>query len=229
MRYGPSSSWEAMTTRDMAGPNAFLEALGDNRRLLSGAPTSPPSRASENLDSPRGSLPPTRAYALKSTCVGALFRPDYRHHVRPGKGDVKTALTGVSPLTAEIVGGDEVVEMPNELVVGVVVISLDGCVLDCPVHPLDLSVGPRVIGLGQPMFDPVLTTGAIERVAAEPGGRTGSVLWQIGELDAIVGEHDLGEHRVQMFLFGEEPLARTAEYVAPYARWCGRGGAARRP
>jgi len=41
------------------------------------------------------------------------------------------------------------------------------------------------------MFDPVLTTGAIERVAAEPGGRTGSVLWQIGELDAIVGEHDL--------------------------------------
>jgi hypothetical protein len=25
-----------MTTRDMAGPNAFLEALGDNRRLLFG-------------------------------------------------------------------------------------------------------------------------------------------------------------------------------------------------
>ena len=63
--------------------------------------------------------------------------------------------------------------------------------LICPVHPLDLSVGPRMIALGQPMFDPVLTTGAIERVAAEPGGRTGSVLWQIGELDAIVGEHDL--------------------------------------
>jgi hypothetical protein len=30
--------------------------------------------------------------------------------------------------------------MPNELIVGFVVISLDGRVLDCPVHPLDLSI-----------------------------------------------------------------------------------------
>ncbi len=80
---------------------------------------------------------------------------------------------------------------------GAVGISLDGCVLDCPVHPLDPSVGPRVIGLGQPMFDPVFTTGAIERVAAEHGGRTGSVLWQIGELDAIVGKHDLDSSRAR--------------------------------
>src|SRR5215831_11321800 len=48
-----------------------------------------------------------------------------------------------------------------------------------------------MIGLGQPMLDPVLTTGAVERVTAEPGGRAGPVLWQIGELDSIVGEHDL--------------------------------------
>jgi len=40
----------------------------------------------------------------------------------------------------EVVGGDEVGEMPNELIVGFVVISLDGRVLDRPVHPLDLSV-----------------------------------------------------------------------------------------
>jgi hypothetical protein len=70
-----------------------------------------------------------------------------------------------------VVGGDEVGEMPNELIVGCVVISLDGRVLDRPIHPLDLSIGPRMIGLGQPMFDPVLTTGAAEGVAAEPGGR----------------------------------------------------------
>ena len=72
----------------------------------------------------------------------------------------------------EVVGGDEVGEMPNELIVGFVMISLDGCVLDCPVHPLDLAVRPRMIGLGQPMLDPVLTTGTVEGVAAEPGGRT---------------------------------------------------------
>src|SRR6516225_11663605 len=48
----------------------------------------------------------------------------------------------------EVVGGDEVGEMPNELIVGFAVISLDGRVLDCPVHPLDPSIGPRMIGLG---------------------------------------------------------------------------------
>ena len=70
----------------------------------------------------------------------------------------------------EVVGGDEVGEMPNELIVRFVVISLDGRILDCPVHPLDLSIGPRMIGLGQSMFDPLFTTDSIERMAAEPGG-----------------------------------------------------------
>jgi hypothetical protein len=64
------------------------------------------------------------------------------------------AIEGVPP--GEVVGGDEVSEMPNELIVRFVVISFDGRVLDCPVHPLDLSIGPRMIGLGQPMLDPVL-------------------------------------------------------------------------
>ena len=81
------------------------------------------------------------------------------------------AIEGLQP-PSEIVGGEEIGEMPNELVVGFVVISLDGRVLDCPVHPLDLSIGPRMIRLGQPMLDPVLTAGAVEGVAAEPGGRT---------------------------------------------------------
>ena len=48
-----------------------------------------------------------------------------------------------------------------------------------------------MIGLGQPMFDPVFPTDAIERMAAKPGGRTSSVLRQVGELDAGVGEHNL--------------------------------------
>ena len=46
--------------------------------------------------------------------------------------------------TAEAVGGDEVGEMPLELSVFVVVLALDGRVLDGAVHPLDLPVGPRV-------------------------------------------------------------------------------------
>jgi hypothetical protein len=73
--------------------------------------------------------------------------------------------------SAEVVGGDEVVEMPNELIVGVIVISLHGRLLDRPVHALDLSVGSRVIGFSQLMFDSVLTTGVVQGMAAEPGGR----------------------------------------------------------
>ena len=45
----------------------------------------------------------------------------------------------------EVVGGEEVGEMANELIVRFVVISFDGRVLDCPVHPLDLSVIRYVI------------------------------------------------------------------------------------
>jgi len=70
-----------------------------------------------------------------------------------------------------VVRGHEVGEMPNELVLGFVVISFYGRLFDCSVHPLDLPIGPRMIGLGQPMLDPMFSTGAIERMAAEPGGR----------------------------------------------------------
>ena len=71
--------------------------------------------------------------------------------------------------------------MPNELIVRFVVISLDGRALDRLVHPLDLSIGPRTIGFGQPVLDLVLTTDGVERVAAKPGGRASSVLRQVGE------------------------------------------------
>jgi hypothetical protein len=81
------------------------------------------------------------------------------------------AVKGLQP-PGEVVGGDEVGEMPNELMMGFVMISLNGRVLDRPMHPLGLSVGPRMIRLGQPMLDRVLTTDVVERVAAEPGGRT---------------------------------------------------------
>ena len=71
--------------------------------------------------------------------------------------------------------------MPNELIVRFVVISLDGRALDRLVHPLDRSIGPKTIGFGQPVLDLVLTTDGVERVAAKPGGRTSSVLRQVGE------------------------------------------------
>jgi hypothetical protein len=55
--------------------------------------------------------------------------------------------------SAEIVWGDEVGEVLLEMLVGVVVVSLYGGVLDGAVHPLDLPVAPRMLGLCEPMFD----------------------------------------------------------------------------
>lgn len=48
---------------------------------------------------------------------------------------------------AEIVGGDEVCEVPLELIVAVVVVASDRCFLERAVHPLDLAIGPRCFGL----------------------------------------------------------------------------------
>jgi hypothetical protein len=45
------------------------------------------------------------------------------------------------------------------------------------------------------MFDSVFCTEAIERMAAEPGGRAGSALRHVGELDSVVGEDDLNPVR----------------------------------
>ena len=42
--------------------------------------------------------------------------------------------------------------MRAELVVAIVVVPLDGRVLNCAVHALDLTVRPRMVGLGQPVF-----------------------------------------------------------------------------
>ena len=84
-----------------------------------------------------------------------------------GKSARSTECKAIEGILAE---GDEVVEMPDELVVRLVVIPLHGRVLDRPVHPLDLPIGPGMIGLGQSMFDPVFPTDAVERMAAELGG-----------------------------------------------------------
>ena len=80
----------------------------------------------------------------------------------------REALEGLQS-TAEVIGADEVVEMLPELLVAVVMIKLDGRFLDGSVHPLDLAIGPRVIGLGQAMLDAVILAGTIELMAAPQG------------------------------------------------------------
>ncbi len=65
-----------------------------------------------------------------------------------------------------IAGVDEELEVLPKLVV---VAALDGGVLDGAVHPLDLAVGARVVGLGETVLDAVLSAGKLERVGTEVG------------------------------------------------------------
>src|SRR5262245_33283056 len=73
----------------------------------------------------------------------------------------REAAESLQPL-GEVVGIQESSEMVLELPVVFVMIPPDGCFLEGAVHPLDLSVGPRVVGLGQAMFDPMLPADAVE-------------------------------------------------------------------
>ena len=91
--------------------------------------------------------------------------------------------------TGEVVSGNEVVEVNSELFPAVIVVALDGGFLDGPVHAFDLSVGPGMVGLGEAVFDSVNMAGAVEGMAAPSGRESSTVLWQIGELDAVVGQH----------------------------------------
>ena len=55
--------------------------------------------------------------------------------------------------SGEVVGPGEVIQVRFELALGVVEVAFHRSVLDGPVHALDLPVGPRVVGLGEPVFD----------------------------------------------------------------------------
>lgn len=58
-----------------------------------------------------------------------------------------------------------------ELPMGGVVIASDGRLLERAVHPLDLTIGPRMVGHGEAVFDVVFATDAIEHVQPVASGR----------------------------------------------------------
>ena len=76
-----------------------------------------------------------------------------------------------------------------KLVVAVVVIAPNGRLLEVSIHPLDLPVGPRMIWLRHPMLDPVRSTEQIEHMGSPPGRRPLTVLRQVAELNAVIGEN----------------------------------------
>ncbi len=83
----------------------------------------------------------------------------------------------------KVISGNELRQMLLELVVRLIVITLDGRVLNGAIHPLDLSVSPRMIDFSQPMLDAVLLADAVEQMFESP-----FILQAVGELDAVVRE-----------------------------------------
>src|SRR6516164_2244687 len=76
-----------------------------------------------------------------------------------------------------------------ELGVLAIMVALNGGFLEGSVHPLDLAVGPGMVGLGQPVLDVICITKHVEHVDAPPSRGPEPVRRQVCELDAIVGEH----------------------------------------
>jgi hypothetical protein len=60
---------------------------------------------------------------------------------------------------AKVVGGDEVVEVPPELIEAVAVGALDGGILDGAVDPLDLTIGPGMVDAREAVLDAVSARG----------------------------------------------------------------------
>ena len=81
--------------------------------------------------------------------------------------------------------------MSSELSVVVVMISAHGGLLDSAIHAFDLAVGPRMIGFGEAVFDAVAAASPVEGMPAQQSGDALPVPGQIGELDAVVGEHGM--------------------------------------
>ena len=148
----------------------------------------------------------------------------------------REAFEGLEP-PPEVVGADEVGQMLCELVVVIVVEAFDGRVLDRAVplpgsglpanrerdafnlaatrenRPPDCFLGlaaPRMLDLGQPMFDVMLAADAVEDVLEGV-----NVPFVVGELDAVIGcpamvcvqTMRLGEHDVDPAGHGSDQLA----------------------
>ena len=100
----------------------------------------------------------------------------------------REAAKGLEPASV-IVGVQEELQVASELVVALVVVAFDSRFLEGSVHPLDLPIVPRVVGLRQAVFDAVLVADPVEHVPAVTGCRARSIAGCMAELLPVVGQH----------------------------------------
>ena len=121
-----------------------------------------------------------------------------------------------------VVGVNEQLKMPSKFIMAGIVVTFDGGVFDGPVHPLDLTIGPRMVGLGQPVFDPMLGADAIEQMTCEPCCWPIAIARWMAELDSVVGQDGVQSVRAEV----DEQTLRGS--VCPPKRRSGRAGTGRR-
>jgi hypothetical protein len=149
-------------------------------------------------------------FAVRSRGEVCRVDPEASRLLCPGFANELVGREAAERLEAAgvVVGIQEQLEVRPELVMAVVVVAPDR-ILERAVHPLNLSVCPRVPRLGQAMLDAALLAGALEGVqAVEPRLiALGPIRLRLGfgffvdrravdELGAVVGEHgvDRGGH-----------------------------------
>ena len=84
----------------------------------------------------------------------------------------------------KVISREKLREMLFELLVRLIVVALDRRLLDGAIHPLDLSVSPRMIDFRQTMFNSVFVTDAVKQVHKRP-----FIFCSVGELNAVVSQN----------------------------------------
>src|SRR6516162_5234637 len=129
------------------------------------------------LELPRGDhATPTSALGVQSRSEVGWIVSESVGLVCPSFADM---LVGSEPpqgleALSEVVGVEEGLEVLSELPVGLVVIAPNGGFLEGAVHPLDLTIGPRMVRLGEAVLDALLAADAVEHVQPVADCRAGT-------------------------------------------------------
>ena len=78
--------------------------------------------------------------------------------------------------------------MLSELIVGLIMVAPNGGLFEGAVHPLDLTVRPGMVRLGEAVFDPVLAA-VRSNMCNHTGPSAGTPWGHIGELYPIVRQY----------------------------------------
>ena len=88
--------------------------------------------------------------------------------------------------TRVIIGVHKISEMVLELLVVVVMITLNSCLFDGSIHAFHLAIGPGMLDIGKPVLNAVLIADPVKDVLESE-----ALPLLIGKLNTVVCQHDM--------------------------------------